>query len=94
MHNQSSISSSKLFVRNGLYFYLLIQDELTPGEPIGVKIERINGMNKVQFSNASPHVLDMWRKALEKKINQRNFHQLFKAKKKIGKGAFATVYLA
>ncbi len=31
---------------------------------------------------------------LEKKINQRNFHALFKAKKKIGKGAFATVYLA
>lgn len=31
---------------------------------------------------------------LEKKINQRNFHKLFKAKKKIGKGAFATVYLA
>ena len=33
-------------------------------------------------------------KELEKKINQRNFHKLFKAKKKIGKGAFATVYLA
>jgi serine/threonine protein kinase len=32
--------------------------------------------------------------ALERKINQKNFHQLFKAKKKIGKGAFATVYLA
>jgi calcium-dependent protein kinase len=31
---------------------------------------------------------------LEKKINQRNFHKLFKAKRKIGKGAFATVYLA
>ncbi len=31
---------------------------------------------------------------MEKKINQRNFHKLFKAKKKIGKGAFATVYLA
>lgn len=31
---------------------------------------------------------------LAKKINQRNFHELFKAKKKIGKGAFATVYLA
>jgi hypothetical protein len=31
---------------------------------------------------------------LSKKINQRNFHKLFKAKKKIGKGAFATVYLA
>jgi serine/threonine protein kinase len=36
----------------------------------------------------------MWGLELEKKINQRNFHKLFKAKKKIGKGAFATVYLA
>lgn len=35
-----------------------------------------------------------WRTLLEKNINQRNFHSLFKAKKKIGKGAFATVYLA
>ncbi len=35
-----------------------------------------------------------WTLELEKKINQRNFHNLFKAKKKIGKGAFATVYLA
>jgi serine/threonine protein kinase len=31
---------------------------------------------------------------LESKINQRSFHSLFKAKKQIGKGAFATVYLA
>lgn len=31
---------------------------------------------------------------MSKRINQRNFHKLFKAKKKIGKGAFATVYLA
>lgn len=35
-----------------------------------------------------------WNIILSKKINQRNFHKLFKAKKKIGKGAFATVYLA
>ena len=27
-------------------------------------------------------------------MNQRGFHKLFKAKKRIGKGAFATVYLA
>ena len=31
---------------------------------------------------------------LTKRINERNFHSLFRAKKKIGKGAFATVYLA
>lgn len=28
------------------------------------------------------------------KINQRGFHELFKAHKKIGKGNFASVYLA
>ena len=39
-------------------------------------------------------MINHWRLILTKKINQRNFHQLFKAKKKIGKGAFATVYLA
>lgn len=45
------------------------------------------------FSN-HPEVVNQWGLALERKINQRNFHQLFKAKKRIGKGAFATVYLA
>ena len=39
-------------------------------------------------------MINHWSLILTKKINQRNFHQLFKAKKKIGKGAFATVYLA
>lgn len=39
-------------------------------------------------------MLHQWISILSKKINQRNFHKLFKAKKKIGKGAFATVYLA
>ncbi len=35
-----------------------------------------------------------WKALLEPKLNQRSFHTLFKAKKQIGKGAFATVYLA
>jgi serine/threonine protein kinase len=42
----------------------------------------------------SAESINLWAKQLEKKINQRNFHKLFKAKRKIGKGAFATVYLA
>ncbi len=42
----------------------------------------------------SIEIVNLWAKQLEKKINQRNFHKLFKAKRKIGKGAFATVYLA
>lgn len=44
--------------------------------------------------NSNPSVINEWGTLLSKKINQRNFHQLFKAKKKIGKGAFASVYLA
>ena len=35
-----------------------------------------------------------WREILKFKINQRGFHELFKPKKKIGKGNFASVYLA
>ncbi len=38
--------------------------------------------------------MEMWIFHLEKKINQRNFHKLFCPKKKIGKGAFASVYEA
>lgn len=36
----------------------------------------------------------MWKEQLEKVINQRGFHSLFKPIKKIGKGNFASVYLA
>ncbi len=35
-----------------------------------------------------------WRNFLASKINQRGFHELFKPIKKIGKGNFASVYLA
>ena len=35
-----------------------------------------------------------WRTVLKKYINQRGFHQDFKPIKKIGKGNFASVYLA
>ena len=42
----------------------------------------------------STGIVEAWALELEKRINQRNFHKLFKAKRKIGKGAFATVYLA
>jgi hypothetical protein len=38
--------------------------------------------------------LQQWRDILKDKINQRGFHELFKPKKKIGKGNFASVYLA
>ena len=35
-----------------------------------------------------------WREALKGRLNQRGFHEQFKPKKKIGKGNFASVYLA
>lgn len=35
-----------------------------------------------------------WRDVLKMKVNQRGFHEQFKPKKKIGKGNFASVYLA
>ena len=35
----------------------------------------------------------LWEVELAKKLNQRNFHKLFKPIKKIGKGNFASVYL-
>lgn len=34
-----------------------------------------------------------WRDELANRLNQRGFHETFKAIKKIGKGNFATVYL-
>lgn len=46
------------------------------------------------FAPTHAAIVELWAIELEKRINQRNFHKLFKAKKKIGKGAFATVYLA
>ena len=48
----------------------------------------------ITFQASNPSIAEIWSSELEKKINQRNFHKLFRAKKKIGKGAFATVYLA
>jgi hypothetical protein len=38
--------------------------------------------------------LKEWRDILGGKLNQRGFHELFKPIKKIGKGNFASVYLA
>ncbi len=37
---------------------------------------------------------EMWENFLIKKIKQRNFHAYYKPIKKIGKGNFASVYLA
>lgn len=46
------------------------------------------------YSLRSAGDLQQWREILKAKINQRGFHEQFKPKKKIGKGNFASVYLA
>lgn len=35
---------------------------------------------------------NVWTRILEKRINQKGFHEMFKPIKKLGKGNFATVY--
>lgn len=62
--------------------------------PFGIRFEKGPSNSAFEFYNSNPGVVQQWANVLSKKINQRNFHKLFKAKKKIGKGAFATVYLA
>jgi hypothetical protein len=59
-----------------------------------LRFEKGAANDAAEFYNNNPNNLQHWIFILSKKINQRNFHKLFKAKKKIGKGAFATVYLA
>lgn len=49
---------------------------------------------KVHFNLHSDGDLQTVRDLLKGKLNQRGFHEQFKPKKKIGKGNFASVYLA
>ncbi|EGR32236.1 hypothetical protein IMG5_091269 [Ichthyophthirius multifiliis] len=63
----------------------------------------LNNINCIKFDyqesyyeiyNEDIHILKKWQYYLEKILNQRGFHQQFKCYKKIGKGSFASVYLA
>lgn len=49
---------------------------------------------KAQYTFKSESDLQACRQILKGKLNQRGFHEQFKPKKKIGKGNFASVYLA
>ena len=49
---------------------------------------------KVTYEVKSGAELQQMRDILKSKLNQRGFHEQFKPKKKIGKGNFASVYLA
>ena len=69
-------------------------DEKSPGLPYGIRFEKGPDSNAFEVFHSNPGHLLQWIAFLSRRINQRNFHKLFKAKKKIGEGAFATVYLA
>jgi len=58
----------------------------------GIRFER--GEETVVFYSDNPAQVKEWRDQLARRINQRGFHELFKPIKKIGKGNFASVYLA
>lgn len=67
-------------------------DKVTLGKPRGIKFDKQGSMCEI-FSTEEK-VLFKWRDALRGIMNQRGFHELFRAHKKIGKGNFASVYLA
>ncbi len=60
--------------------------------PATVLLEKME--EKASYFLHSEGDLRRWREILSGKINQRGFHEQFKPKKKIGKGNFASVYLA
>lgn len=51
------------------------------------------GDTKLTYQLSSDEELDTWRMILKFRLNQRGFHEQFKALDKIGKGNFASVYL-
>jgi serine/threonine protein kinase len=60
--------------------------------PPSVSFERAEETSTYRLRSEAE--LAEWREALRGRINQRGFHEQFKPKKKIGKGNFASVYLA
>ncbi|KAL4438341.1 hypothetical protein ABPG74_009764 [Tetrahymena malaccensis] len=67
-------------------------DKVKLGKPKGIKLDK--GGCVCELYSPEEKVLIKWRDALRKILNQRGFHELFRAHKKIGKGNFASVYLA
>lgn len=60
--------------------------------PVALQFEK--QVERAQYSLTSEADLQACRQILKGKANQRGFHEQFKPKKKIGKGNFASVYLA
>ena len=63
------------------------------GNPLGCRFER-EGHSSFEILSREKYVLRGWELELEKRISKRGFQQDFKPLKKIGKGNFASVYLA
>lgn len=62
------------------------------GYPYGIRFEKFG--DSIEIHNYdNPNMILKWQKLLSIFFNQRNFHQIFRPLKKIGKGNFATVYL-
>ena len=64
------------------------------GKPLGLVFERENSEHKIKLFSDDVQMISRWKDYLAKYINQRGFHECFKAHRKIGKGNFASVYLA
>ncbi|EGR27846.1 protein kinase domain protein [Ichthyophthirius multifiliis] len=62
------------------------------GHPKGIILDKAN--QKTELASNDENFILKWRDILREKINQRGFHEQYKAIKKIGKGNFASVYLA
>ncbi|CAD8148459.1 unnamed protein product [Paramecium pentaurelia] len=71
-----------------------VNEKFKVGKPLGLQIERENNKHIIILFSDDVQMLQNWRDYLAKHINQRGFHESFKAHRMIGKGTFASVYLA
>ncbi len=62
-------------------------------KPEGREVFFEKGDTKLTYQLNSEEDISTWRLFLKIRLNQRGFHEQFKALDKIGKGNFASVYL-
>lgn len=63
-----------------------------PTAPYGLSFEFADDLFTIYSPDMS--VLREWKQVLSSKLNQKGFHRHYKPIKKIGRGSFASVYLA
>lgn len=71
-----------------------VEERYKLGTPYGLKLERERTKHTITLNLDNVDTLKKWRDFLAGRINQRCFHESFRAHRKIGKGNFASVYLA